>query len=176
MLLSSILAEHKRGLQKLNAQGDQTRASSRPQRHDQLEPNRGIKWVRERTLFFVGRTYHENQTGAGSSFEFLQQCPGVLQVCRVKSLRSRVENWRGGLRDRGVAVAGGFRPVPVPQSVPLLRFQLPPHQTQHADFPHYAYLLISCQGLWDLSSWEHFQPQLLASTDPVVSVQTQSLV
>jgi hypothetical protein len=30
----------------------------------------------------------------------------------------RVEDWRGGLRDWGVAVAGGFRPLPVPQSVP----------------------------------------------------------
>jgi putative transposase len=28
----------------------------------------------------------------------------------------RVERWRGGRRSRGVAVADGFRPVPVPQS------------------------------------------------------------
>ena len=32
-------------------------------------------------------------------------------------------NWRGGRRSRGVAVSGGFRQVPVPQSEPSLRFQ-----------------------------------------------------
>ncbi len=31
-------------------------------------------------------------------------------------LHGRVERWRGGRRSRGVAVAGGFRPMPVPQS------------------------------------------------------------
>ncbi len=31
---------------------------------------------------------------------------------------SRVENWRGGGRYRGLTVAGGFRPVPVSQSDP----------------------------------------------------------
>jgi len=30
----------------------------------------------------------------------------------------RVEVWRGGGRSRGVAVSGGFRPTPVPRSVP----------------------------------------------------------
>ena len=33
-----------------------------------------------------------------------------------------------------------FTIFPVPQSVPWPRFQLPPHRTQHADFPHYALL------------------------------------
>ena len=51
-----------------------------------------------------------------------------------------------------------FTIFPVPQSVPWPRFQLPPHRTQHADFPHYALLFASYQGLWDLSSRERFQP------------------
>ncbi|MGB5992327.1 MAG: hypothetical protein WBG61_08400, partial [Desulfobacterales bacterium] len=34
------------------------------------------------------------------------------------ALQGRVENWRGAL---------------------WVRFQFPPRQTQHADFPHYAY-------------------------------------
>ena len=70
----------------------------------------------------------------------------------------RVESRRGGRRARESLLAGGFRHLPVPQSVPSLRFQLPPHRTQHADFPHYAHLLASHQGLWDLSHWERFQP------------------
>ncbi|GAI00088.1 unnamed protein product [marine sediment metagenome] len=36
------------------------------------------------------------------------------------------------------------------------RFQLSPHQTQHADFPHCAFLLPSPKGLCDLSAWQRF--------------------
>ena len=42
----------------------------------------------------------------------------------------RVEDWRGGDGQRGVAVSGGFRLVPVPQSVASLRFPSPPARTQ----------------------------------------------
>ena len=45
--------------------------------------------------------------------------------------------------------------MPVPQSLPCPRFQPPPHRTQHADFPHYALLHTSGQGLCDLSCWGH---------------------
>ncbi len=69
----------------------------------------------------------------------------------------RVEGWSGGERHRGVAVAGGFRRVPVPQSAPWLRFQPPPDRTQRADFPHCTLLLTSRQGQWDLSYWGRFR-------------------
>jgi hypothetical protein len=37
------------------------------------------------------------------------------------------------------------------------RFQSPPRRTQRVDFPLYALLFASCQGLWDLSRWGAFQ-------------------
>ena len=40
---------------------------------------------------------------------------------------------------------------------PWSRFQLPPRQTQHADFPHCAFLPASSQGLCDLFDWERFR-------------------
>ena len=88
----------------------------------------------------------------------------------------RVESWRGEDRDGELLFAGGFRHCPVPQSVPWTRFQLPPHRTQHADFPHYALLFASCQGLWDLSSWERFQPQLLGTRHAVMPIQAQRVM
>src|SRR5262249_32492285 len=47
---------------------------------------------------------------------------------------------------------------------------LPPRQTERAVFPHSAFLFASCQGLWDLSGWERFQPWPLY---PVVLEQAQ---
>src|SRR5262245_19856609 len=41
------------------------------------------------------------------------------------------------------------------------RFQSPPRRTQRADFPHYAHLPASPQGLWDLSCWGDFRLQPL---------------
>jgi hypothetical protein len=38
------------------------------------------------------------------------------------------------------------------------RFQSPPRRTQRADFPHYALLFASPQGLWDLSCRGDFRP------------------
>jgi hypothetical protein len=40
-----------------------------------------------------------------------------VPLCQLGETR-RVEDGRGGLRQRGVAVTGGFRHMPVPQSVP----------------------------------------------------------
>ena len=42
-------------------------------------------------------------------------------------------------------------------SVHSSRFQLPPRHTQHADFPHYAFLTTSHRGLYGLSAWERFR-------------------
>src|SRR6266446_9484283 len=60
--------------------------------------------------------------------------------------------------------------------LPWSRFQLPPRQTQHADFPHGAFLFTSCQGLWDLSRWERFQPELLGATDSGVLAESEPVV
>ena len=83
-----------------------------------------------------------------------------------------------GSRAGAPAVGGGF-PVPLCRSrngftfPPWPRFQPPPRQTQRADFPHCAFLCASCQGLWDLSCWERFQPW---SVHPVVVEQAQALI
>ena len=50
------------------------------------------------------------------------QGPELGECCRVESRR-------GGRRSGESLLAGGFRPLPVPQSGPSLRFQLPPHRT-----------------------------------------------
>src|SRR5215813_1809942 len=83
-----------------------------------------------------------------------------------------------GSRAGAPAVGGGF-PVPLFRLrngftiPPWPRFQPPPRQTQRADFPHCAFLLASCQELWDLSCWERFQPW---SVHPVVVAQAQALI
>ena len=62
-----------------------------------------------------------------------------------------------------------------PQSgLPLLRFQPPPLRTQRADFPHYALLHTSPQGLWDLSRWGRFGRSL--ARDAVLAEETEFLV
>lgn len=88
----------------------------------------------------------------------------------------RVENWRGHGRNGELLFAGGFRPLPVPQSVPWCRFQFPPRQTQHADLPHCAFLLASCRGLCDLAGWADFQRQLLRTAYPVRVEQTEAII
>ena len=83
-----------------------------------------------------------------------------------------VEDWRADGR-----VRWQFQPLSRWSAVrlPWSRFQPPPHQTQHADFPHYAFLSASRQGLWDLSCRERFRsgPR---PPDPVITVQSQPLI
>src|SRR5262245_24338042 len=55
----------------------------------------------------------------------------------------------------------------------MRRFQPPPRRTQRADFPHYALLFASRQGLWDLSRWRDFR---LWPTNPIAVEQLQVLV
>jgi hypothetical protein len=79
---------------------------------------------------------------------------------RRGSESGRVGDWRAGL---GRSLCS---PLPRPwlrgvtASRPCLRFQFPPPRTQSADFPHYAHLLASHQGLWDLSYWGDFRRTL----------------
>ncbi len=65
--------------------------------------------------------------------------------------------------------------MPVPQSLPCPRFQPPPHRTQHADFPHYALLHTSGQGLCDLSCWGHCR-RGREITDPIIAKESESFV
>src|SRR5262249_17795022 len=53
------------------------------------------------------------------------------------------------------------------------RFQSPPRRTQRVDFPHYAHLLASHQGLWDLTCWSDFR---LWSSHPIAVEQLQVFV
>ena len=53
---------------------------------------------------------------------------------------SRVDDWRGSGRSRGVAVSGGFRHVPVPYFPwTVAPFPVAARQTGRADFPHPAF-------------------------------------
>ena len=73
-------------------------------------------------------------------------------------LTGRVEDWRAGVG----------RSLCSPLSRPFVcechsistmpRFQSPPRRTQRADFPLYALLFASPQGLWDLSCRGDFRP------------------
>ena len=47
---------------------------------------------------------------------------------------------------------------------PLAGFQSPPRQTQRADFPHWAFLFASPQGLCDLSCRSNFRKKMLIPT------------
>jgi len=71
-------------------------------------------------------------------------------------LRSRVEDWRVGLGQ--ILYSPLTRPFfcECHNISTLPHFQSPPRQTQHVDFPHYAYLYASYQGLCDLSCWNCF--------------------
>ena len=91
---------------------------------------------------------------------------------------SRVEDWRADGRGRWQ-----FQPLSRWSAVrlPWSRFQPPPHQTQHADFPHYAFLPASRQGLCALHVYPSSQvPQSdrrlyhLASASHVAKVVTDS--
>jgi hypothetical protein len=62
----------------------------------------------------------------GAEFDRAAKGVGTRMIrTAVKAPLSRVGCWRGCCRRPGVAVTGGFRLVPVPQSVPWLRFQHP---------------------------------------------------
>ena len=43
--------------------------------------------------------------------------------------------------------------------LPWPRLQPPPRQTEQADFPHSAFLMTSCQGLWGLSASSAFETE-----------------
>ena len=85
----------------------------------------------------------------------------------------RVEDWRADCRVRWwLQPLSRWSAVRLPWS----RFQSPPPQTQHADFPHYAFLPASRQGLCGRSGRERFPSGMRPSDSTVASVQSQPLV
>jgi hypothetical protein len=72
-----------------------------------------------------------------------------LQVCSQRRTRALdLVGSRAGARTVGEGFPSGLFRLPVGFTVPPWpRFQLPPRQTERADFPHSAYLLASPRGL-----------------------------
>jgi len=89
--------------------------SSRPQRDDQTEHNRGIKWVCERTVFLVGRTPHDRQAGAGPlSFSLY----GIERsACGTPPMRTK---WRRTSQNSFIAVVT-IAMCPLPWKTYILR-------------------------------------------------------
>src|SRR5262249_2429159 len=86
----------------------------------------------------------------------------------------------GGFPAELFRLRGGFTMPPWPLFPP------PPRQTQRADFPPCAFLLGSCEGLWDLSHWERLrlrpthsvgvkQPQRVIQPSPTPPLPAKAL-
>ena len=71
-------------------------------------------------------------------------------------LIGRVEDWRAGLGRCSCSLLSRPFVCECHNISTMPRFQSPPRRTQRADFPHYALLFASPQGLWDLSCWSDF--------------------
>ena len=88
--------------------------------------------------------------------EVLPDVPHAAPVCRA-------ESWRG-IPSASASSVSALSSMSCPNELrPWTRFQLPPPRTQHADFPHYALLITSHQGLCDLLAWEYFQLRLVVA-------------
>ena len=116
--------------------------------------------------FFCGMLRNEDQITCNFQFRIF-----LIN----KEFTGRVEDWRANL---GRSLCSLFaRPfVRECHNISTIsRFQPPPLRTQHADFPHYALLHISRQGLWDRSCWSCFQrrPEVL---DAVLIEKSQRLI
>jgi hypothetical protein len=90
---------------------------------------------------------------------------GGSRECPIR----RVEGWRGAGAVPASLAARGYwgprRPT---------RFQLPPRQSEQADFPHSAFLIASHQGICGSMARERFHARLI-STKPVVVEDLQPL-
>jgi hypothetical protein len=70
----------------------------------------------------------------------------------------RVEDWRAGLGRCSCSLLSRPFVCECHSISTMPRFQSPPRRTQRADFPLYALLFASPQGLWDLSCRGDFRP------------------
>jgi transposase len=88
-------------------------------------------------------------------------------------LIGRVGDWRAGLGRCSCSLLPRPFVCECHSISTLPRFQPPPRRTQRADFPHYAHLFASPQGLLDLSCWGDFR---LWPTNPIAIEQLQAIV
>src|SRR5882672_3788941 len=70
----------------------------------------------------------------------------------------RFEDWRAGLGRCSCSLLSRPFVCECHSISTMPRFQSPPRRTQRADFPLYALLFASPQGLWDLSCRGDFRP------------------
>ena len=80
-------------------------------------------------------------------------------------LIGRVEDWRAGLGRCSCSLLSRPFVCECHSISTMPRFQSPPRRTQRADFPLYALLFASPQGLWDLScrsDFQHVPPHAIA--------------
>ena len=92
-----------------------------------------------------------------------QQVPGQALTSRpeefhLRALPGRVEDWRAGLGRCSCCLLSRPFVCECHSISTMPRFQSPPRRTQRADFPLYALLFASPQGLWDLSCRGDFRP------------------
>ena len=88
-------------------------------------------------------------------------------------LIGRVEDWRAGVGRSLCSLLSRPFVCECHTISTMPRFQPPPRRTQRADFPHYALLFASPQGLWDLSCRSDFRHR---SPNPVAVEQPQGFV
>src|SRR5262249_49811568 len=88
-------------------------------------------------------------------------------------LIGRVEDWRAGLGRCSCSLLSRPFVCECHSISTMPRFQSPPRRTQRADFPLYALLFASPQGLWDLSCRGDFR---LWPPNPIAVEQLQGVV
>src|SRR5215211_3895420 len=99
---------------------------------------------------------------------------GLWPTSRFPSpLIGRVEDWRAGLGRCSCSLLSRPFVCECHSISTMPRFQSPPRRTQRADFPLYALLFASPQGLWDLSCRGDFRPR---PPDPIAVEQLQGFV
>src|SRR5215211_3951367 len=120
-----------------------------------------------RTTFFRGCT--STFANCGHAVAYVRGSYGRVEDGRgslghAASLRfpspliGRVEDWRVGLGRCSCSLLSRPFVCECHSISTMPRFQSPPRRTQRADFPLYALLFASPQGLWDLSCRGDFRP------------------
>jgi transposase len=61
-----------------------------------------------------------------------------VHIYGVKCTKGRIDDWRGGVREWGFTVTGGFRCTGTSVH-PIALFPVAAHQTGRADYPHPAF-------------------------------------
>jgi CspA family cold shock protein len=119
----------------------------------------------------TGAFYPMTSPASCGAFSFRRHGTCLCSAVRGRSLRSsrpegfhlqplagRVEDWRAGLGRCLCSLLSRPFVCECHSISTMPRFQSPPRRTQRADFPLYALLFASPQGLWDLSCRSDFRP------------------